>query len=98
MTTKTRCKEVKIKGETFCVVPKQDFLVMQMLEASALDAVEYANAVIGRKIRMAREAIGLTQTEAAARAKMRPEVLSRIESGRGNPTVATINRIMRAIA
>ncbi len=95
--TKIRCKEVRIKNKTFCLVPKEEFLLMRQLEEGAVDAVQFANESIARSLKTKREATGLTQTELAKKARMRPEMISRIESGHGNPTVATIKRILRAL-
>lgn len=72
-------------------------MAMRSMEGYAVDAVDFANAAIGADLRAKRDAAGLTQAEVAKKAKMRPEVLSRVESGQGNPTVATINRILKAI-
>lgn len=65
--------------------------------AMHVDAIEFMRASIGRKLRTMREERFLSQSEVALRAHMRPEVLSRLESGKGNPTVATIRRIVRAL-
>jgi predicted transcriptional regulator len=62
-----------------------------------LDAVGYANMAIGRDLRNMREEFGFSQVEVARKAKIRPAVLCRIESGHGNPTVATITKIVKAI-
>lgn len=70
---------------------------MQALEESAVDAVDYANASIGADLKARRQAANLTQNEVAAKASIRPETVSRIESGRGNPTVGTIRKILSAI-
>jgi transcriptional regulator with XRE-family HTH domain len=52
---------------------------------------------IGKSLREMRLAAGLSQKEAARLAKMRPEVLCRLELGQGNPTIGTIERIVSAI-
>lgn len=62
-----------------------------------VDAIEFMKASIGRNLRTMREERGLSQSEVAMRAHMRPEVLCRLENGKGNPTVATIRRIVKAI-
>ena len=68
------------------------------LKHDAVDAVQFANESIGRDLKMKREAAGLTQAEVAKTAKVRPEMIPRLESGLGNPTVATVNKILRAIS
>lgn len=62
-----------------------------------LDAISYANTAIGRDLRKMREEAELSQAEVARKAKIRPEMLCRIEAGRGNPTVATVTKIVKAI-
>ena len=62
-----------------------------------VDAVRFLNWSIGDGLRRKREARGLTQAALARMAGMRPEVLCRIESGKGNPTVRTIQRILQAM-
>ena len=62
-----------------------------------LDAFSYANIAIGRDLRKMREEAGLGQAEVARKARIRPEMLCRIEAGRGNPTVGTVAKIVKAI-
>ena len=62
------------------------------------DAVAYATVSIARGLRRLRRRAGLTQAEVARRAGIRAETLSRLENGRGNPTVATVSKVVRAIA
>jgi len=64
----------------------------------SIDAREFIESSIASDLREKREAAGLTQAEVAKKAKMRQEVPSRIESGHGNPTVATIKRILKALS
>lgn len=98
MSNFTKRKEMKIKGKTFCLVPKEDYLAtMHALEGAAVNAREFIEGSIAADLKGRREAAGLTQVEVARKAKMRQEVLSRIESGHGNPTVRTIKKILKAI-
>lgn len=62
-----------------------------------VDAIAYATVSIAKGLRTLRHRAGLTQSEVARRAGIRAETLSRLENGRGNPTVATVRRIVRAI-
>lgn len=49
---------------------------------------------IGESIRAMRKQIGLTQPEFAKLVGVYPRVLLDIENGKGNPTAATLNRIL----
>jgi transcriptional regulator with XRE-family HTH domain len=61
-------------------------------------ARETLRAILARDIIKDRVALGWSQRELARRAKIRPETLCRIESGRHTPTVATIERIDKALS
>ncbi|HJT78556.1 MAG TPA: helix-turn-helix transcriptional regulator [Gemmataceae bacterium] len=60
-------------------------------------AVAYARASLARKIVRQRRRLGLTQVELARRAGIRPETLNRVEQGKHTPTVATVEKIDRAL-
>lgn len=60
-------------------------------------AREYMLASIARSIIRQRRRVGLTQIELARRAGIRPETLSRIEQAKASPSVATVERIDRAL-
>lgn len=51
----------------------------------------------GRNLRIRRQAAGLTQTAVADAANMRSPDISRIEAGRGNVTLDTMQRLARAV-
>lgn len=65
--------------------------------AQQMDAISFANNSIGKDLRKRREAAGLQQIDVARRAHIRPETLSRIEHGHGNPTARFIMGVLRAI-
>lgn len=50
-------------------------------------------AALGRRVRMLRTAAGVTQGELAASASVTQADVSRIESGKANPTIDTLTRI-----
>lgn len=52
---------------------------------------------IGERIRIARRAAKLTQAQLGARCGMADSAIRRYESGRGNPTVETLQRIADAL-
>jgi DNA-binding XRE family transcriptional regulator len=76
--------ELTIDGRTFVLLPKEDYGRLAPL---------LVGAELGRALRERRRSAGLTQAELAARAGIRLETLSRIENGRGNPTVGTLRAL-----
>src|SRR5439155_23288375 len=60
-------------------------------------AVEYLRVSLARKISRHRRMLGLSQAELARRAGIRPETLNRIEQGKHSPSVATVEKIERAL-
>jgi predicted transcriptional regulator len=61
-------------------------------------ALAYARASLARNIIRRRQAVGLTQVELARRAGVRPETLNRLEQGRHTPTIATVDKLDRALS
>ncbi len=98
MNKPRKVQELRVGWETYCRVRKADSLkLVHDAEGPYVDAVDYARESIGRGLRRDRLKAGLTQSTVAGRAGIRGETLSRIESGRGNPTVATLKAITRAL-
>ncbi|HEV3256636.1 MAG TPA: helix-turn-helix transcriptional regulator [Gemmataceae bacterium] len=60
-------------------------------------AREYMLASIARSVIRHRRRLGLSQAELARRAGIRPETLNRIEQAKHSPSVATIEKIDRAL-
>lgn len=91
-------QEIRISTETYCLIRKREYeRLCRNAGAGYVDALEYAGASIGRSLRRARRRAGMTQSQVAARAGIRLETLSRLENGRGNPTVRTVRRILQAL-
>lgn len=61
------------------------------------DAVAFARASLARKLIMERRSAGLTQAELARRAGVRVETLNRIEKLKLTPSVATVDKLDRAM-
>lgn len=61
-------------------------------------AAEALQVSIAKSILCERRAAGLTQVKLARLAGIRPETLNRIEKGKHAPSVATVDRIDRALA
>lgn len=59
----------------------------------SVPAVDFVRAIIAQVITRDREALGLTQSELARRAGVRPETISRIESGKHTVTKRIGERI-----
>ena len=60
-------------------------------------AIETARVIIARQIIRGRKAAGWTQAELAARAGIRQETISRIETGKHSPGLKTMAKIDRAL-
>jgi DNA-binding XRE family transcriptional regulator len=100
-TVSTTTKVARQVAGGYIVLPRSAYAHLRRYGKNAryvVDAVEYANWSIGRDLRRQRLAAGLTQAEVARRAGIRVETLSRLENARGNPTVATVSKIVRAIS
>ncbi|MEE9244672.1 MAG: helix-turn-helix transcriptional regulator [Gemmatimonadota bacterium] len=80
------------------LVPAEEYRRLRRLAGrEAVDAVRFANESIERDPAQLRRVAGLSQAEVASRAGIRAETLSRLENGQGNPTVATVRRILRGL-
>ncbi len=60
-------------------------------------AIETARVIIARQVIRGRKAAGWTQAELAARAGVRQETISRIETGKHSPGLRTMAKIDRAL-
>jgi DNA-binding XRE family transcriptional regulator len=60
-------------------------------------AREFARVSMVRKVITARAELGLTQRELAKRAGIRVETLCRLESGQTVPSLATVQKLERAL-
>lgn len=52
---------------------------------------------VGRQIRLARQARKMTQVELARRVGTQQKEISRVETGRGNPTIETLLKLARVL-
>ncbi len=101
---------VDLSGERFVILPEAEYLQMRAAVAAAepalprrdargnYPAAEALKVSIARNIIRRRRALGWTQAQLAKRAGVRPETLNRLENARHAPTVATVERLERALA
>jgi DNA-binding XRE family transcriptional regulator len=66
-------------------------------ENGQFPAIETARVIIARQVIRGRKAVGWTQAELAARAGVRQETISRIETGKHSPGLKTMAKIDRAL-
>jgi DNA-binding XRE family transcriptional regulator len=66
-------------------------------ETGHYPAIETARVIIARQVIRGRKAVGWTQAELAARAGIRQETVSRIETGKHSPGLKTMAKIDRAL-
>ncbi len=109
----TRVPKVTLAGKTFVILEQSEYERLRCRAQEADDAslpplpqpdgrgnypaLPYARASLARKIIRRRQAAGLTQVELARRAGIRPETLNRLEQGRHTPTIATVDKLDRAL-
>jgi DNA-binding XRE family transcriptional regulator len=103
----TNYQTVTLAGQRFVIVPEAVFrrlasdtreLPLPRRDARGnYPAAEALQVSIARSILRQRRAAGLTQVELARLAGIRPETLNRIEKGKHAPSVATVDRIDRAL-
>jgi DNA-binding XRE family transcriptional regulator len=92
-----------IRGVEYVVVPRREYdarwpALPPRNQRGERPAREAVLAVIARSLIRRRTGAGLEQKELASLAGLRPETISRIESGRYRPQRATMERLDRALA
>ncbi len=98
-----------LAGRRFVVVPERDYLRLRMAAGEDeppmpqpdakgnYPAAEALAVSIARSILRERRALGLSQVELARRAGIRAETLNRVERGKFSPSVATLEKLDRAL-
>jgi ribosome-binding protein aMBF1 (putative translation factor) len=94
-------------GERFVVLPEAVYIRLTgeppepplppASERGNYPARELTRAVMGRDIIRSRRALGWSQAELARRAGIRPETLNRIEQAKRSPSLATFDKVHRAL-
>ncbi|MGH7139394.1 MAG: helix-turn-helix domain-containing protein [Pirellulales bacterium] len=98
---------ITVAGQEFVLVPKREFLRLAgeppepELPPAAEDgnypAMETMRAIMGRDMIRARRALGWSQAELARRAGVPAETLNRIERATRSPSLATFDKLHRAL-
>ncbi len=99
-----------ISGKRFAVIPMREFEALQRsannpllpslpepLENGNYPAIDTVRIVYARRLIREREAAGLSQSELARRAGVRPETINRLEKGRHSPDTTTVAKITKAL-
>jgi DNA-binding XRE family transcriptional regulator len=99
-----------ISGKKFALLPMRDFEAMQNragaqklpklpdpLANGNYPAAEAIRVIYARRLIQERESAGLTQSELARRAGLRPETINRLEKGKHSPDTATLAKITKAL-
>ena len=88
------CREAKrtvdVADEDLPPLPKAD-------KHGNYPAIEYTRVSVARDLVRERKSLGLSQSELAAKAGVRQETISRIESGKHSVTVKTYDKIFNAL-
>jgi ribosome-binding protein aMBF1 (putative translation factor) len=90
-------------GTRFVLIPEAELAAIEGPDLPPIDkdgtceALPFLRASIARDIIRERRGVGLTQVQLAKLAGIRPETLSRLESGKHTPNVRTIERIEAAL-
>jgi DNA-binding XRE family transcriptional regulator len=98
-----------IEGKQFVLLEKKEFERLQALDDLGPElperdakgnypAAEALQVSLARNLIRRRRAAGLSQAELARRAGIRPETLNRLEQGKHAPSIATVEKIERALA
>lgn len=98
---------ITLHDRNYVVIPRDEYeRLTQVARLPALPApdedgnypaVEYARASLARKLILRREALGWSQAELARRAGIRVETLCRIETGKVTPSLASVDKLDRAL-
>lgn len=98
---------VTLAGERFVILPEAEFLRMagaprepELPPADArgnYPALETTRVLMARKLIRARTELGWSQVELGRRSGVRPETINRIEQAKRSPSLATFDKLYRAL-
>jgi ribosome-binding protein aMBF1 (putative translation factor) len=103
-------QSLTIAGKRFALIPMRDFKALQKRAAGQklpklpeplangnYPGTETIRAIYARKLIQEREAAGLSQSELARRAGLRPETINRLEQAKHSPDTSTLAKITKAL-
>lgn len=91
-------QSIRLAGKAYVLVPKSEYERMRrQVESCSKATVAFAVPSIGSDLRERRRKASLTLKDVAQRAGIRLETLSRIETGRTNPSARTVQAVLRAL-
>jgi DNA-binding XRE family transcriptional regulator len=100
-------QNISLNGKSYVVIPRDEYerlahvaRLPPLPEPDAdghYPAIEYARASLARKLILRRESLGWSQAELARRAGIRVETLCRIETGKVTPSLASVDKLDRAL-
>ena len=70
---------------------------MKTKRGAGAEADRSITAKVGAEMQLARKISGLTQSELAEKSGVPQETISRIERGRSNPTLGTLEKLAKAM-
>lgn len=91
-------QDIRLAGKSYVLVPKAEYeRLKRQAESYPKESAAFAVPSIGPDLRSRRQQAALTLKEVARRAGIRLETLSRIETGRTNPSARTVQAVLRAL-
>jgi DNA-binding XRE family transcriptional regulator len=93
-----RGQDIRLGGRTYVLIPKLEYeRLRRQVEGVSTGLTAFSQAAIGPDLRNRRRKASLTLKVVAQRAGIRLETLSRIETGRTNPSAKTVQAVLRAL-
>lgn len=103
-------QSITLEGKTYVVLPREEYERLSGLAKAAelpplpepnergnYPAVEYSRITLARNLIRDRVQAGLSQRQVAELAGVRVETICRLEAGKHVPSVATVDKIDRAL-
>lgn len=94
----TNVRNFEFAGKAYVIMPKEEFERLRRgADDSPARGTPLTSESVRKDLRARRRRAGLTLAQVSRRAGIALETLSRIETGRTNPSVATLSSILRAL-